>query len=57
MINQEALNTLRENLRGFVTALSQKQPDAHTEKEIAEMLEKYKLTSSLFRSVYLKKIR
>ncbi|MFL0473454.1 DEAD/DEAH box helicase family protein [Priestia sp. 179-F W1.4 NHS] len=57
VMDTEALTKLKRNVRGFITALSHKQTDAHTEREIAQLLREYKLTASSYRSEYLKKIR
>lgn len=56
VIDQEKLESLRNNLRQFVNAIMTKQTDAHTEREIAELLRLHRLVPNLFRINYLRRI-
>jgi hypothetical protein len=57
VLDQVHLELLHRNLIEFCTALQTTNPKAHTEDELLKLLPAYKLTSQLFRSTYLTKIK
>lgn len=57
VIDQQALEDLRANLRGLVRALGTTPPHAHTEQEIQQLLNSHYLSSKQFRERYLKRIQ
>jgi hypothetical protein len=57
VIDQTSMDELRTTLKQFVNAITTKQPDSHTEKEIAALLQQYSFTPNLFRRKFLNKIK
>jgi len=56
VIDQEKIEALRNNLRQFVSTIMTKQTDAHTEREIADLLRHHRFVPDLFRASYLSRI-
>jgi replicative superfamily II helicase len=56
VMDQTCLDDLRSQLKHFINSIMMKQTDAHTEKEIGNLLRQHRLTSELFRASFLTKI-
>jgi hypothetical protein len=57
VIDQEKLDLLNSNLRQFGEAIKGTHPKAHSEEDLARLLEVYRFTPALFRDTYLTTIK
>lgn len=57
VLDRERLELLNSNLSQFAESLKSTHPKAHTEEDLAKLLEAYKFTPSLFRNTYLTTIK
>jgi hypothetical protein len=57
VLDEDAITLLRRNLHSFAISLQSTHAKAHSEENIARLLESYKFTPALFRDTYLRPIK